>query len=49
MPFIKINSNNYLTNCAFFKSLQGTDGNDKVLSSLEYYFKTSLIPLQHAR
>ncbi|KKO75901.1 hypothetical protein AAJ76_1000091173 [Vairimorpha ceranae] len=48
MSFAKKNSNKLLNkNVSCFKSLQGTSGNNKVLSSLEYYFKIGRIPLQH--
>lgn len=49
MPFINKKSNKLLSkNIICFRSLQGTDGNNKVLSSLEYYFNISCILLQHA-
>ncbi|KKO75100.1 hypothetical protein AAJ76_3200011367 [Vairimorpha ceranae] len=50
MPFVKKKSNKLFSeNKSYVKSLQGTDGKDKVLSLLEYYFKISCIPLQHAK
>ena len=46
---MKKNSNKLLNkNVSYFKTLQGTDGNEKVLSLLENYLKPSRIPLRHA-